>query len=158
MKTVTNIIDHILKVIIVVIMIAISILGIYQVVTRYFLGNASTWSEEMIRFLFIWASCLGGAVGIKEKIHIGIDVVVGVLPNKVRKITDILVYLLIITFGVFLTIYGFKLSQQTMSQVSPALGVSMGIVYLALPALGILSIYYSLLELISLIKSKEGVE
>lgn len=70
MKKVLNVIDDIVKCFLVLLVAAISILGMYQVVGRLF-GHVPAWVEELIRFLFVWASCVGAAVGVKEHIHIG---------------------------------------------------------------------------------------
>ncbi len=43
---------------------------------------------------------------------------------------------------------GFKAVSVTMGQLSPSLGIPMGLVYLAVPVSGILILVYSLLNLI----------
>ena len=63
-------IDKIIKYILVALMVILSFLGVFQVVGRL-AGVVPSWTEEAIRFLFIWASCVGAAIGIKEHIHIG---------------------------------------------------------------------------------------
>ena len=45
-----------------------------------------------------------------------------------------------------------------MKQVSAALGISMGYVYLVLPLSGILMIFYGVLNILNLIKEKDTVK
>ena len=147
-------IDKIIKYILVALMVILSFLGVFQVVSRL-AGVVPSWTEEAIRFLFIWASCVGAAIGIKEHIHIGIDVIVNLFPFIVRKIIAVIVQVLLLVFDVFIVRYGFLLVTKTMTQPSPAL-LPMGYVYLAIPVMGILGLYYSVLEIIQVIRSKEG--
>lgn len=44
-----------------------------QVIFRYFLKNPLPWSEEVIRYLFIATSYLGGAIATMEREHIEIN-------------------------------------------------------------------------------------
>ena len=152
---VTNIIDKAIKYILVALMAVLSFLGVFQVVGRA-IGVVPAWTEEAIRFLFVWASCVGAAIGIKEHIHIGIDVLVNLLPKIGQKICAILVQLILLGFDVFIIKVGFQMVAKTMTQASPALRLPMGYVYLAVPVMGILGIWYSVLEIIKLIREKEA--
>lgn len=147
-------IDKIIKYILVALMIVLSCLGVFQVVGRL-IGVVPSWTEEAIRFLFVWASCIGAAIGIKEHIHIGIDVVVNLLPFNVRKICALVVQALLIVFDVFIIKCGFEMVAKTMTQPSPALRLPMAYVYLAVPVMGILGVYYSVQEIVRIIREKE---
>ena len=152
---VTNIIDKAIKYILVALMAVLSFLGVFQVVGRA-IGVVPAWTEEAIRFLFVWASCVGAAIGIKEHIHIGIDVIVNLLPKLGQKICAILVQLILLGFDVFIIKVGFQMVAKTMTQASPALRLPMAYVYLAVPVMGILGIWYSVLEIVKLIREKEA--
>ena len=147
-------IDTAIKYFLVVLVAVLSVLGIYQVIGRA-LGHAPAWTEESIRFLFVWASCVGAAVGIKEHIHIGIDVLVKLLPNIGQKIMAIIVQIALCVFDVFLIRAGAILVQKTMNQPSPAMRLPMGYVYLAVPVLGGLGLFYSLREIVRIIREKK---
>ena len=152
MKKVLNVIDDIVKYFLVLLVAAISILGMYQVVGRLF-GHVPAWVEELIRFLFVWASCVGAAVGVKEHIHIGIDVLVNLLPQIGRRIIAIVVQVILCGFDVFLIKFGINLVNQTMKQPSAGLQIPMGYVYWAIPVLGGLRIFYSIREIVRLAKA-----
>lgn len=149
-------IDKVIKYILVVLMIVLSCLGVFQVVGRL-IGVVPSWTEEAIRFLFIWASCIGAAIGIKEHIHIGIDVVVNLCPFKVRKAFAVLVQILLLVFDSFIIKYGLDMVAKTMAQPSPALRLPMAYVYLAVPVMGVLGVYYSVLEIVRIIREKEAL-
>lgn len=153
MKKVLNVIDDIVKYFLVLLVAAISILGMYQVVGRL-LGHVPAWVEEMIRFLFVWASCVGAAVGVKEHIHIGIDVLTNLLPKLGQRIVAIIVQAILCGFDVFLIKFGVNLVNQTMKQPSAGLQIPMGYVYWAIPVLGGLGIFYSVREIVRLAKGE----
>ena len=153
MKKVLNVIDDIVKYFLVLLVAAISILGMYQVVGRL-LGHVPAWVEEMIRFLFVWASCVGAAVGVKEHIHIGIDVLTNLLPKLGQRIVAIIVQVILCGFDVFLIKFGVNLVNQTMKQHSAGLQIPMGYVYWAIPVLGGLGIFYSVREIVRLAKGE----
>ncbi len=154
MKSILKAIDVVIKYILVLLMAVISFLGIFQVVMRT-IGSVPAWTEESIRFLFIWSICIAAAIGVKEHIHIGIDVVVNLLPKMGRKMMEILVQLILIVFDAFIIVYGFTLVSKTVAQPSPALRLPMSYVYLAIPVLGILGAFYSAQEIIRLIREKK---
>jgi len=130
-----------------IIMMAIAGLTFYQVVMRYVFNSAPSWSEELVRFLFIWCSFVGAAIGIKEHIHIGIDVFVNFLPAKLKSLSEILVNFGIIVFSGYMVYYGWKVTLMTYRQPSPALGLPMSWVYLSIPVMGLLLILYCSLEI-----------
>ena len=149
-------IDKIIYYFLVLLMAVMSILGVFQVVGRM-VGVVPSWTEEAIRFLFIWASCVGAAIGIKAHIHIGIDVIVNLLPFVARKVVDIVVQLGLMGFDVFIIKFGFDMVARTMTQASPALRLPMAYVYLAVPVMGILGLYYSIFEIVQIVRAKKEV-
>lgn len=153
MKKVLNVIDDIVKYFLVLLVATISILGMYQVVGRL-LGHVPAWVEEMIRFLFVWASCVGAAIGVKEHIHIGIDVLTNLLPKLGQRIVAMIVQVILCGFDVFLIKFGVNLVNQTMKQPSAGLQIPMGYVYWAIPVLGGLGIFYSVREIVRLAKGE----
>ena len=155
MKTIIKVIDEAIKAVLVILMIALSVLAFYQVVSRSF-WKVPSWNEEAIRFLFVWASCLGAAVGIKEHVHIGIDVVVNLLPEMGKNYVAILVQIVLLFFDAFIIKYGFELVSMTLHQPSPALRLPMGYVYLAVPVLGVLGAFYSLVEIGKIVQTIKG--
>ena len=117
----------------------------WQVITRFILKNPSDWTEELATNLMIWVGLLGAAVALNKREHLGIDYFVGKLPEKKRLYTELFVFLVVIMFSVLVMfIGGMRLVSITFmfGQVSPALNMPMGYVYLAIPVSGIfLSIY-----------------
>ncbi len=66
-----------------------------QVIFRYFLESPLPWSEEVIRYLFVATTYLGGAIATMEREHIEINFIQVIIdkqkdPDKRRKIVNVL--------------------------------------------------------------------
>jgi TRAP-type C4-dicarboxylate transport system permease small subunit len=116
---------------------------------RYAFNSAPSWSEELVRFLFIWCSFVAAAIGVREHIHVGVDVFVNLLPKKLIPLTEIVVNLGIMVFSGYMIYYGWDVTVMTQRQPSPALGLPMSWVYLSVPVMGLLLIFYCSLEIFS---------
>jgi TRAP-type C4-dicarboxylate transport system permease small subunit len=104
------------------------------------------WTEELATFLMIWVGMLGASVALNRGAHLGIDYFVGKLPARVRAWIEVVVFAAIGLFSLFVLLIGGGLLTRTMlqgGQVSPAMGLKMGYVYLALPISGFFLVFYS---------------
>ncbi len=55
-----------------------------NVVFRYFFSLSFNWAEEIATIAFSWVVFVGAAACYKRKMHIGIDVVVNLMPKQLR--------------------------------------------------------------------------
>ncbi|MBD3378781.1 TRAP transporter small permease subunit [candidate division KSB1 bacterium] len=119
----------------------------WQVITRFILKQPSSWTEELATFLVIWVGLLGSAVALNRRAHLGIDYFVGKLSTQKRLIAEVFVYLCTGFFSIFvLFIGGVRLVSLTFmqNQTTPALGIKMGYIYLAIPIAGFFIAMYSI--------------
>ena len=65
--------------------LAMVILTCWQVLTRYVLQDPSSWSEELVSYLFAWMSLLGASLITSERGHMNIPVVL-INCNLIPKI------------------------------------------------------------------------
>jgi TRAP-type transport system small permease protein len=56
-----------------------------NVVLRYAFNSGITVSEELSRWLFVWVTFLGAVVGLRERSHLGTDVLVSRLGPLARR-------------------------------------------------------------------------
>lgn len=66
----------------------IVLLTFIQVLLRFFFGNPQAWAEEVSRYLFVWITFLGIAVGFAKDSHIRLDALVGLLPERPWRVFD----------------------------------------------------------------------
>lgn len=104
-----------------------------QVWYRFVLNNPLAWSEEVARYLFVWISFLGSAVGVRMNVHLGIDLIDKALSPRARKVMTVVVNLLIQIFLLVVIFWGIKILKVVQFQKSASMGIPMTYPYLAVP-------------------------
>lgn len=129
----------------------------WQVISRYILNNPTTITEEFLRFSLIWLSMLATAYVVGQKNHIAITFLRDRLKDRNKLALEIFVQAIFLLFASIIMLFGgIRAVSLTMAQISPSLGLPMGLVYLALPVSGILILFYSILNLKDLFTKKEN--
>lgn len=142
-----KILDKTLELLVTVSMGVLVLDVVWQVLTRYVLKNPSSWTEELATFLMIWVGLLGASVALNRGAHLGIDYLVTKLSPRKALYVALFVFISITVFSLLvMVIGGGQLVLRTLitKQVSPALGLKMGYVYLAIPISGFFLVLYSL--------------
>ncbi len=83
-----------------------SVLVAVQVVFRYGFDSSLTWSEELARYLLIWAVYLGCSYATKQDRHLEVTLLRHWLPPKLSKCIQVLALLLTLAFCILCTWYG----------------------------------------------------
>ena len=114
---------------------ALVALVVAAVVVRYFgiFGGSLHWVDEAARFAMVWIAMLGSVVALDRGAHLAVSLLPDALGPRGRRIVLVVANLMSIAFTAVLAAKGWELSQRTMRQVSPSLGLPMGYVYLAIP-------------------------
>jgi len=148
MNKLTKLIDRLLALTLTLLMATLVINVIWQVGSRYLLGDPSSFTEEAARFLLLWIGLLGGCYAYRTRSHLGLDIVTKQLAEPLQRLAAAIVLFATVTFAFVVLIYGGgRLVWLTLylNQTSAALGIPMGYVYLVLPLSGVLITYYSLI-------------
>ena len=132
-----------------VIMIA---LVTYQVFERYVLHYTPPWSEELAVYLMIWFGIIGIAAGVRRKSHMALEYFADKMPQPVQKGLRLFNYVIMLIYTSVLMYEGMNMVELTMSQKSPAIGLPVGYVYLALPVSAVLMVLFILEALVKEIK------
>jgi len=56
-----------------------------QVFLRYGLNSSLDWAEEVSRLLFVWSVFLAIPLGMKRGVHVGINLLTGLLPTPAQN-------------------------------------------------------------------------
>jgi TRAP-type C4-dicarboxylate transport system permease small subunit len=126
----------------------------WQVVSRYLLNDPSGWTEELARFLLVWIGLFGGAFAYHRRLHLGLDLLADRLRSsgsRYRNLHARIIDACVLIFAVAILIGGggsLVALTLDLEQFSPALGLPMAFVYLALPLSGLLMAVFSLTALI----------
>ena len=93
---------------------------------------------------------LAAGIAMKKNMHVGVDILLRVLPKKFQKIIIVFSFIFILSF-LLLALKGcFALISVGFESTSPALGIPMWIPYLSVP----IGIIYITLELVIVTISK----
>jgi TRAP-type C4-dicarboxylate transport system permease small subunit len=143
MKKLSDAVAFVAGAVVCVLLVAACVIVFTEVLLRYLSLGSLAWADEAARFLFIWMSLLGAALGVREGIHFTINFISDAVPNQVRRglvliaaVGSSLVYLVMIVEG-----WRFVIFNQT--QLSPALDMSMSVPYLVVPVSGTLMLFFT---------------
>lgn len=106
-----------------------------QVICR-FCFEALSWSEELTRFLLVFASLLGAAIAFRRGSHMAVTFVARRLPEGLQKILGVAVHLLGVLFFAVVVWYGARMMATEAGQATPAMGLSMSWLYAFYPLVG----------------------
>lgn len=132
--------------------VVLSVCVIWQVVSRYLLGNPATFTEETSRFAVIWLSLLGTAYACGRLEHMAYDMWAAKLsgPALLTHMRAIAFITLLFSAAVFLY-GGLKLVLRALEveQLSATLEVPMGYVYACIPIAGVCVVFYQIAILLA---------
>lgn len=151
MKTLKQNMDKALSAVCIILFIAMTVIGTYQIVTRYVFNAPSTVSEELLTFTFTWMSLLAAAFIFGKKDHMRMDFFASKFTGKSSVMLSIFSECLVLVFSALVLVYGgINITKLTMTQVTASLGVPMAYVYVVIPISGIITIIYTIINLMEL--------
>jgi TRAP-type C4-dicarboxylate transport system permease small subunit len=113
----------------VVALVAMVILVFGNVVLRYGFSSGITISEELSRWMFVWLVFAGAIVGIHERSHLGVDVLVPHLPAAGKRICAVTSHLLMLICSAVFLAGSWKQVMINASNPAPTTGLSMAWLY-----------------------------
>ena len=152
MEDIRDKLNRVLEVILIM-LLSIMVLNVsWQVFSRYVLGNPSSFTDELARYLMIWLGVLGTAYVSGKRLHVAIDILHSQLSLSSQKIMKKVIFSIVIlaTFLIFI-IGGSRLVYLSylLGQKSAALQIPLYLVYVCVPLSGACIIFYKINDLIS---------
>ncbi len=83
---------------------AMTLLTFANVISRYVFNDNILWALELTVFMFAWMVLVGASYGVKKHFHIGVDVIINMAPEKLRKIYALITAACCLTFSILLLI------------------------------------------------------
>lgn len=142
---------------------AMTIVVLLGVFFRYVVRQPLSWSEEVARYLMIWAASLAVSIGIMRREHLGITFLISRFPPVLQKYAAVLVNLVVLWFLWVLTKFGYVMALEGRTQLSPILSqygkISMIWSLAAIPIAGGLAMIQTILQIvIDLFGKKEELD
>ena len=128
-----------------------------SVIWRYILNDAPAWSEQVALLLVINVAMFGAAAGVRDEGHIGMESLVGLLPEKFQYWIGNIVGLFSIIFGASLIWGCSMMAMAVWTNAIPTLGISEAWRYIPCVIAGVLIILFSIEHLIAMSTDKEVI-
>jgi len=137
-KKIVNAICDFLENIAIFCLAAMVISVLVQVTGRYVFKYTPGWSEEMARQFMIIFSFIGIGIGVRDKIHIAMTVVVDFMLKKIKLPIEILGKALIVILGVMMSINMGLLFDKLKHNRLPGTGIPQIVIYIFPTVVGVL--------------------
>lgn len=85
---------------------------VFQVIARYFFGLSFIWINEVNEYILLYVPFLGAAWLLRHNGHVTVDLVVRVLPPRIKKASNVLVAALGIIISAVLFWYGTSVTME----------------------------------------------
>ena len=151
MKTVNAVIGRVENIIGVTMLIVIVGMVFLAAITRTF-ERPIVWSVDLAQLLFIWISMLGADIALKNKAHVGVDMLVRKFPDKLNRAITLCTYLLSIAFLAFMAYWGVRLCIGNYLRTYQTMGVSYSFGTAAIPVGAVCMILTFLEQLFDLLR------
>jgi TRAP-type C4-dicarboxylate transport system permease small subunit len=117
-----------------------------QVVARYVFNQPPAWTEELARFCQVWIVLLASSLCIRKGSHLAVDYVGPSLSPSARRALGAAIGALMAAYALVVAVWGIRLVMVGFQQVSPAMQLNMGLVYLVFPLAGGLMVLEAVLQ------------
>ncbi len=140
--------DSAADLVLVVLSAAMVVIVLTAVFCRYVLNHSLVWSDEVVRYLFVWFTLLGAAITLRDREHIRVEYFVELLPPGARRVVEAVMLLGVALFYVAMIVLGFMWVYETRGTSTSALKWPLNwALYGALPTSAVLGAWYSLARL-----------
>jgi TRAP-type C4-dicarboxylate transport system permease small subunit len=128
----------VLEFIAVICLAAMVVVVMIQVTGRYIFSKTPGWSEELARVFMIIFSFIGLAIGVRDKIHIAMSVVVDIILKKIRLPIEIFDKVLIMVLGIMMSVNMGRLFRMLQYNRLPGTGIPILWMYIFPTIVGVL--------------------
>lgn len=146
--------DKLLEILSTITLGVMTILVVYQVVTRYVFNAPSAISEALSQYLFVWLIMFGSAYVYGSKEHLTIDILKDKFGPKTNMVVEIITNVCLFAFVlVVCVIGGYYYTVKSSVQVDPSLLISKAYLYVSVPFTGIITLYYAVYNSIAAVRN-----
>jgi TRAP-type C4-dicarboxylate transport system permease small subunit len=128
-------------------LLAFITIGVFiQVLLRYLFAMSFLWGEELSLFAFIWCIFLGTAICSSRHTHFSFDMF-SELRGRAGGVQRLLVDLCVLAVTVVMIVTGWQFSALSVARLSPALGITLFVPTIVIPASGVLMTLVCLVDI-----------
>lgn len=134
--------------------------GTWQIFSRWILKNPSTFTDEFLRYVLIWASMIGSAYCFYKDEHLSLDLVKDRVKGAPRIALLIFIEAAILFFVCYVFVYGGSRLVMNATNQSSVMRISFKLLYSCLPISGIFIVFARIMKYVQMFidKDKKGGE
>ncbi|MFC2283163.1 MAG: TRAP transporter small permease [Lachnospiraceae bacterium] len=156
MKALDKFLDNAMKFLMAVAMGSLVVGGTWQIFTRWILKNPSTFTEEFMRYMLIWASMIGSAYCFYKDKHLALDLIKDKLKGTPAMCLSVFIEVCILAFLLVVFVYGGGRMAISSTNYSPVMHIPFKVLYIVLPLSGILAILGRVLKYIQYFSERKA--
>lgn len=126
-----------------------------EIISRTFFNHSFLWVTDISTICIVWMIMLGMAVGVYQKEHIVLDLLISRFPHRLRHVVTVVITLLTFAFFVMLFVTGVEMAGTKRMLIFPTIRWSMIWAYSALPVFSLSAAVFMIPALIGLFRGKE---
>lgn len=134
--------EYLEEVILVILLVCmIFILGL-QIVLRYVFKNSLSWSEELVRYMFVWSTFIGIPYCIKNNTSIRVNQFKTAMPIKVQNILSYVDKFIMFILFLIMAVFSIDIVNSSFAsgQSSAAMGIPYWLIQISVPIGSVLSL------------------
>ena len=152
LQKIGDILDRVCGFLTVIMIGAMVVITTAQIICRIWF-TALSWSEEVTRFLLIWATFLGAGCVYRRSGNIAITAVQGLFPEGMQKALRITVHVICFCLFTALLYYGVQYCNKQV-RTAAALPIKMKYIYMCLPVGMGICMYHAFVMILEELKGK----
>lgn len=127
----------------------------WQVIGRYIFNDTPTWAENLALLIVLFVTSFGVAVGVRDAGHIGLESLVGLLPEAWQRRIEFFIHILVGLFGALMVSGGWTWAMAKWGEKKAMLPVPDGIDYVPIIIAGALIVLFSIEHVVALVRGQE---
>lgn len=155
MKKALDILSNVLQTISGSLFLFIFIVNVAGIICRTFLNFSLLWVADVCYLSIAWMLALGMSAAIYKKGHITIEFIRDKFPQKVKKVLEIVLTLIMIVFLINLIFSGWETVIMKMRIYFVVLNIPTAYAFMALPVFAFFSAIFMTYRLVNITLSKE---
>jgi TRAP-type C4-dicarboxylate transport system permease small subunit len=156
LKKVEKVLDTVMRFLMALAMLTLLVFGTWQIFTRWVLGNPSTFTDELLRYVLIIAGFIGSAYCFYRDEHLALTLVTDKAKGTFKIVLDVFIEACILFFVVYVFIFGGLKLANTATNVSSVMHIPMKTLYMIEPICGVLIVLARILKYVNMYTEKKG--
>jgi len=156
LKKVEKVLDTVMRFLMAIAMLTLLVFGTWQIFTRWILGNPSTFTDELLRYVLIISGFIGSAYCFYRDEHLALTLVTDKATGTFKVVLNVFIEACILFFVIYVFIFGGWKLAQTATNVSSVMHIPMKTLYMIEPICGVLIVLARILKYVQMFSEKKG--